>query len=454
MQPNINEYLKKGILLSPELNELKINKLEARKEDIKLGKVIVSESYEEVNQKKTFKDFVNRYNNRFKQIQNILRNRQELQSATSIIRLMNLPENETVSFIGMILEKSKTRNDNYMLVLEDPSGYTKAIVTKNSPVYNIAKELTPDEIVGVQGVKGKGIIFVNNLIQPDIPLSKELKKSPQKEAALFISDLHVGAKQFLKEPFERFLDWINGNVGSEEQKKEVEKIKYLFLIGDLVEGIGIFPGQEKEFEKKDIFEQYKMFSDFFKKIPSHINLIICPGNHDYVRIAEPQPPIPKIALPELYERDNTFFVSSPSIVNIGSNNDFSGFNVLLYHGFSFPYFANNIESIRFAGGLESTDKIMAYLLKKRHLAPTHGSTRMQMGFETDPLVIEKIPDFFVSGHIHRATVSNYRNVTLLNCSCWMSQTDYQEKRGLVPQPARAIYVDLQTRKTKILSFEK
>ena len=77
-----------------------------------------------------------------------------------------------------------------------------------------------------------------------------------------------------------------------------------------------------------------------------------------------------------------------------------------------------------------------------------------MGFETDPLVIEKIPDFFVSGHIHRATVSNYRNVTLLNCSCWMSQTDYQEKRGLVPQPARAIYVDLQTRKTKILSFEK
>jgi len=63
-----------------------------------------------------------------------------------------------------------------------------------------------------------------------------------------------------------------------------------------------------------------------------------------------------------------------------------------------------------------------------------------------------VPDFFVSGHIHRAAIKSYRNVTLLNCSCWMSQTDYQEKRGLAPQPSRVIYVNLKTREPKMINF--
>jgi DNA polymerase II small subunit/DNA polymerase delta subunit B len=58
----------------------------------------------------------------------------------------------------------------------------------------------------------------------------------------------------------------------------------------------------------------------------------------------------------------------------------------------------------------------------------------------------------VSGHIHRASASNYRNVTLLNCSSWLKKTEYQEKVGLHPQPGRAILVNLQTRKVKILKF--
>lgn len=459
MQPNIEDNLEKGVLLSPEFKEINLSTDEDKPHKISnknniISRVLIEPIPLEKIKKKDFNDFVNLYNNRYKQIQNILKNRQELKGIMSIGRINTLPENESVYCIGMILDLNKTKNDNFLVNLEDPTGSIKIIITKNSPAYDMAKDLTPDEVIGITGTKGKGIVFVNSLIQPDVPLNKELKKSPDKESALFISDLHIGAKQFLKAPFERFIDWINEKVGTEEQKEEVRKIKYLFLIGDLVEGIGIFSGQENELEHKDIFDQYKIFSEYIKKIPKRIKIIICPGNHDYVRIAEPQPPVPNEVLPELYEMEHISFVSSPGWINIGSSDKFSGFDILLYHGFSFPYYANNIESIRFGGGLESTEKIMSYLLKKRHLAPTHGSTQMQMGYDIDPLFIKIVPDFFVSGHIHRATVNKYRNVTLLNCSCWVSQTDYQEKRGIIPEPARAIYVDLNTRKTKILNFEK
>jgi len=259
---------------------------------------------------------------------------------------------------------------------------------------------------------------------------------------------------FLKENFERFISWIKGDIGDTKQKELVNKIKYLFIIGDLVEGVGIFPGQENDLEIKDIYEQFDLFSNYIKQIPESINIIICPGNHDPVRISEPQPPIPERFLKELYEMKNVSFVSSPSNVQIEKSDNFAGFNVLLYHGYSFPYYANNIESIRHNGGLENTNNIMTYLLKKRHLGPTHGSTRYQMGYNEDKLVIKEIPDFFVSGHVHRASVKNYRNITLLNCSCWVSQSDYQEKMGLVPEPSKAIYVDLKTRQTKMLNFDQ
>jgi len=70
----------------------------------------------------------------------------------------------------------------------------------------------------------------------------------------------------------------------------------------------------------------------------------------------------------------------------------------------------------------------------------------------DNLVIEKTPDFFATGHIHRVSTSSYNNVTMLNCSSWLSQTDYQEKVGLEPQPGRVILTNLQTREIRVLKF--
>ena len=125
---------------------------------------------------------------------------------------------------------------------------------------------------------------------------------------------------------------------------------------------------------------------------------------------------------------------------------------MIYHGYSFDYYVANVESIRNGGGYDRADLIMKFLLQRRHLAPTHTSTLYIPDIKNDYLVIDKIPDFFISGHIHKSYVSNYRNITLICGSCWQAKTPFQEKVGHNPEPARVPIINLQTREVKVLRF--
>jgi DNA polymerase II small subunit len=145
-------------------------------------------------------------------------------------------------------------------------------------------------------------------------------------------------------------------------------------------------------------------------------------------------------------------VSNPSIINIHSSAGFSGFDVLLYHGYSFDFYVSEVASIRNNGGYDRVDLIMKFLLQKRNLAPSHTSTLYVPDTELDNLAINKVPDFFVSGHIHKAVAANYRNVTLISGSCWQSKTTFQEKVGHNPEPSRVPIVNLQTRHVKMLKL--
>ena len=66
-------------------------------------------------------------------------------------------------------------------------------------------------------------------------------------------------------------------------------IKYFVLSGDGVDGIGIYPGQDKHLAIKDLYKQYSELARLLEEIPDWIDIIILPGNHDAVRPAEPQP---------------------------------------------------------------------------------------------------------------------------------------------------------------------
>jgi len=246
----------------------------------------------------------------------------------------------------------------------------------------------------------------------------------------------------------RFIDYLNGKVPNSES----EKIKYLFLVGDVIAGVGNYPNQEKDLKIKDIEEQFIGLSQFLSKIRKDIKIIISPGNHDGVRLMEPQPVLNERYAWSIHNLKNVLLTGNPANVNIGGTNNFSGFDVLTYHGFSYPYYANTVSRLIKEDALNSPEKIMTYLLKQRHLAPSHSSTQY-FPSEEDSLIIKKIPDIFVSGHTHKSAVSYYNNILIVSIASWESKTPYQEKMGNEPDFCKVPMFNLKTRNIKILDFE-
>jgi len=409
-------------------------------------------NYKTKTKKRTIQDFIDYYNARFKTMERMLQNRQDLKGLTSIARIKTKKDRENVSIIGMVKDKQITKNNNIILEMEDTTGTIKTLVTKNKPdVWATANDMMFDEVIGMTGTTGNNIIFGNNIILPDIPIT-ELKKAPDEAYVVVLADIHVGSTQFLEEEFKKFISWIRQETGNEEQKRIAEKVKYIFITGDLVDGVGIYPKQEDELAIKDIYDQFIKCAELLKQIPSHIPLLICPGNHDPGRISEPQPPLPEEYAKPLYELKNAIFVSNPAIINIHASEGFPGFNVLMYHGYSFDDYASDVSSIRSNGGYDRGDLIMKFLLQRRHLAPSHQSTLHLPDPEKDPLVIETVPDFFLTGHIHKTSVSTYRSTTMICASCWQAKTTFQEKVGHNPEPCRVPIINLQTRNIKIMRF--
>src|SRR3989344_4224916 len=359
--------------------------------------ITIIASYKNIPHKYSIPDFANFFHSRYNFLEGLLRHRQELQGLMAINRILTKKEKETVSLIGLVEEISETKNGNLIITLEDPTGKIKTIISKNrKEIYSLGKELVVDEVIGLIGTCSDKVIFTENIIWPDIPNDHKIIKSEEEEYAIFLSDIHVGSKLFLKEEFERFLRWINSSTGNESQREISQKVKYIFIAGDLIDGIGIYPSQEEELAITDINEQYKEFINLIKQIPIDKQIIICPGNHDMIYLAEPQPAFYLEYAPELFQLPNVTLITNPGMVNIGKTKTFSGFDVLLYHGYSFDYYIANVESIRNNGGYHRADLIMKFLLKRRHLAPSFKSTPYFPGHKEDPLLIKKIPDFLIS----------------------------------------------------------
>ena len=148
---------------------------------------------------------------------------------------------------------------------------------------------------------------------------------------------------------------------------------------------------------------------------------------------------------------NIILTANPSYVNIGARKNFSGFDVLTYHGFSYPFYANTVPSL-VEKSLNEPDKVMAYLLKNRHLAPTYSSIQAYPS-EKDDMVIKKIPDIFVSGHTHKCAVSYYNNILIISGSGWEEETEYQKRKGNQPDFCKVPMLNLKTRAVKILDFD-
>ncbi len=399
-----------------------------------------------VSKKLEVSDFVNYFRSRFNEMKGFLIEHSELKNLTSISKLAN---SSNVSIIGIVYGMRKTKNNNILLEVEDLTGRVNVLINKDrKELIEKVEELAVDSVVGFMGSGNREIFFARDVVFPDIILP-ERKRAMQEEYVAFIGDLHFGSKLFLREQFLKFIDYLNGKIPN---TPEVSKIKYLFLVGDIVTGVGVYPNQEYDLIIKDLEEQFFQLAELLGKIRKDIKIIISPGNHDGVRLMEPQPVLDeKFAWP-LYELPNVVMTGNPAYVNVGKKKNFPGFDILTYHGCSYPYFANTVTRLLVNKAMNSPEEIIKYLLKHRHLAPTHSSWQYAP-LEKDAHIIRKIPDIIISAHTHKSAVSYYNNVLVVSTSCWEAMTPYQEKFGNTPDHCKVPIFNLKTRAVKILDFE-
>ncbi len=449
LRSKMNSFLFEKELLEFSINESQKKNNEATKKQeflLEKGSVKVFSKIPPLKPKLDVTDFVKNLRDKFNVLKNVLQEHQELENLVSIDKLSG--KNQKSSIIGIVSNKQTTKNKNIMLEVEDLSGKIKILINqKNQELYLEAENIALDSVLGFVGFGDKEIFFANKIVFPDVPVIDK-KYSNKEEYALFLGDIHYGSKLFMRENFLRFIDYLNGKDSNFE---EVKKIKYLIIAGDIIAGIGIYPNQVHDLEVIDLEEQFKGFANLLSKIRKDITIIISSGNHDGVRLMEPQPPLDEKYAWPLYDLDNVVLVSNPANVNIGSNETFQGFNILIYHGYSYPYYANNIPCL-IEKGLSAPDKIMNYLLKNRHLAPSNSSTQY-FPSDKDELIIRDIPDIFFSGHIHKMAIDFYKGVLVICGATWEQETELIKKYGNLIDLCKVPMLNLKTREIKILDFE-
>jgi DNA polymerase II small subunit len=410
---------------------------------------VIIKSFSDDGRGVNHKDFLPHFLDRYERISGIIKRRM---NCRQIRFIKNGRRGEEVSVVGMVSSVNKTAKGNIRVELEDPSGHLPIILRNQEGII-------PDEIIGVTGSLSDGdYLFANRVIYPDVPIpsstlqsslplsanynsdygsndnEKEEENEKQKPLyAVFISDIHVGSSTFLEDAWCSFVQWLK------EEAKSI-RIAYLVVAGDIVDGIGVYPGQEEDLSIMDVEEQYKIAAGYFHDLPSHIHVVVAPGNHDVVRNAEPQPPLPE-ALWKLFP-DNTCFVSNPAYIKIG------GRLVLIYHGQSYDDFVNSISRLSYS----KPEEVMAEMLKRRHVALIYGNVVSIVPNGHDYGVIDRVPDIFHCGHTHTVGISKYRNVLLINSGTWQSQTPYQKKRNINPVPGCATLVELSEMKVKVMDF--
>ncbi|MCK4347636.1 MAG: DNA-directed DNA polymerase II small subunit, partial [Thermoplasmatales archaeon] len=394
----------------------------------------------------TTKDFAKLFVNRYDVLRKLLRKqRREMANVVPINRIKKSGVKE-IQIVGIIDEVRTTQNGHRLIEIEDETGSFASIALKNNrEAFQMANEIVLDEVVGIKGQLSKNgdLLVIQNIIFPDVSIQKERHKSDVPICAAFLSDIHLGSKEFMEKQWQAFLRWINGEIGNSRQRDVAGKIKYLVIPGDVVDGIGIYPNQDKELLIMDLYKQYEALADQLRLIPDHISIVMQPGNHDAVRPAEPQPTFER-EIQDLFSGKDITFVGNPCYFSL------HGVEILSYHGQSLLDFATNIQRLRYNEPVE----IMKVMLKKHHLAPSYGGYTPLAPEHLDYMVIDKVPDIFVTGHVHLAMIGEYRGVTLINASSWQDQTSYQKMLNFIPDPAKLPIADLRTGNVTMMDFSK
>ncbi|WP_405319884.1 DNA-directed DNA polymerase II small subunit [Methanobrevibacter thaueri] len=418
-------YVNKEILEASEtIKDTKIKfKRNEQKTNVQYDFKIIQDTSKKSYTSGELENLIAYFKSRYEKLANILSKRPELRNYTKIADIDD--SQDSLSLILMVREIRSSKNGHKIVEFEDDTGNISVLFSnKNEELFAEAEKLVRDEVVGVIANKSddRGFAFGQEIINPGVLRIPEKKMD---FGIVFLSDVHIGSLTFLEDAFQRFIDWINCEFGDEEQRRVAEDVKYLIIGGDIVDGIGVYPNQDKELAIKDITEQYNEAARFLGNIRSDIKIIIAPGNHDASRVAEPQPAVPEEYAKALYELDNVEFISNPGVVSL------DGINVLIYHGRSFDDLVMAVKEFTY----EKSDDIMEEMLQKRHLAPIYGERTPLASELEDYLVIDELPDIFHTGHIHINSYKRFKGIHLINSGTFQTQTEFQKIYNINPTPA-------------------
>ncbi len=389
-------------------------------------------------------DFVSYFRVRFEALRDILIKRGDLVNLSSIRRIGW--DNGLFCFVGMVYDKRITKNKNLLIEVEDLTGRTVVLVNReNKQLFEQAQSLLLDDVVAFKCSGSGKMLFASEFIYPNSCLDRE-NFGDSDEFVAFISDLHVGSKMFLEKNLMRFVNWLNGEVGDERQKNLAAKVKYLVLVGDNIEGVGVYPGQEKFLKIKGCRGQYEKLARILGRIRTDIEIVMIPGQHDAVWIGEPMPALADKWSGNLGKMKNLKMVSNPAELKIG------GLKILVYYGGSLNKFIDEIGDIRVNYGHRNPVRVVEEILKRRHLAPVYGEMDIVPSKEGDDLVLKDLPDVFVVGGQHRTMIGSYNNILTISTSCFQSQTDFEIMVGNEPDPCKVPILNLKSKEVKILDF--
>ena len=333
---------------------------------------------------------------------------------------------DSVFVAGLIMLKKNRMND-VELVIDDTTGSIPA-VCRTRDLISEASTLVLDQMLMLEispSKRNSNDFIVKDIIFPDIPEHVPSKSGTESYVAL-ISDLHVGSKYFMEKEFKDFVSWLSSD------DDIVRKINFVCIAGDIVDGIGIYPNQDRELIDLNIKSQISYAADLLEKIPKRMHVFLIPGNHDPGRRALPQTALTNLR--DFKSLENFSILGNPSFIELNR------VKLLMFHGQSLDDVIATVPGLSYSKPVEA----MKILLRSRHLSPIYGNRTPIAPESEDMLVINDVPDVFHAGHVHITQVGRYKGTLIVNSGAWQRQTKFQQTMGINPTPGICILVNLAT----------
>jgi DNA polymerase II small subunit len=392
--------------------------------------------------------------NRYEKLSNILKT--NISEQNSILRQIlsdeEIPTDKSGILLGMVQDTRVLHTNKFVIQLENPESniLTRCVMVQDSESFPEYREILRDTVVGIEGVLPKNYqggeitaFWGRDVIRPSFnPI--DFKSTTESYKILFISDIHFGSNNFIRSIFAKLIQFLSLQKLTPQNEELASKIGTLMIVGDLIEGIGLFPDQKDEIVYHSLQSQYEGLSILLQEIPKDIEIIIIPGEHDATQIPNPQPAIDKqigktlLTLPNLRNHGNPLRLTIEDMT------------ILAFHGqgheilFEKHFDADPLNPIR---GIKD-------LLEYRHLFPEYGSFNPITPFKRDYLVINEIPNVVVSGHFHQAHFEEYKGVKILTCGSFQREENKKTKDIINASLGRFPILDTQTGQVEMIDLKE